>query len=49
MLPRAKLSNWVGDRMRDININDDGEEYGYQGQPQRGYSPTQEQVTTGQF
>lgn len=40
----AKLSGWVGDRMRDININDGAEEYGYQGQPQRGYSPTQEQV-----
>lgn len=38
-----KLSSWVGDRMRDININDGAEEYGQQ--PPRGYSPApQDQV-----
>lgn len=36
---RAKLSGWVGERMRDININDGAEEYGQQQQPPRSYSP----------
>lgn len=40
---RNKLSSWVGERMRDININDGAEEYGQP--PPRGYSPaTQDQV-----
>lgn len=46
---RAKLSGWVGERIRDININDGAEEYGQQygqqQQPPRSYSPGREQVS----
>jgi hypothetical protein len=40
---RAKLNSWIGDRIKDININDGAEEYGQQ-PPPRGYSPQPDQV-----